>query len=43
MYAPQVTAYSAAIQAAMNLSETPRAEVWFLAADRIVVVGEPLS
>jgi len=37
-YAPQVSAYARATAAALGLSSTPRCELWFLQADRIVVV-----
>lgn len=38
-YAPQARAYPAALAAALSLEEPPRFELWFLNADRVVVVS----
>ena len=38
-YAPQGQAYTRAVQQALELSEPPRFELWFLAAGRIVEVA----
>ena len=38
-YAPQGAAYVRAVQEALELKKAPRFELWFLRADRVVVVG----
>jgi len=37
-YASQVELYARGLQDALGLDHPPRAELWFLAADRVVVV-----
>jgi ATP-dependent exoDNAse (exonuclease V) beta subunit len=38
IYEPQITTYARGLQEALSLASPPRAELWFLHADRIVVV-----
>jgi ATP-dependent exoDNAse (exonuclease V) beta subunit len=40
-YAPQGAAYVRAVAEALGLPETPRFELWFLAAGRVVTAGPP--
>jgi ATP-dependent exoDNAse (exonuclease V) beta subunit len=41
VYAAQGRIYSLAVRGALGLDEDPRFELWFLAADRVVVPGAP--
>ncbi|HEX2253444.1 MAG TPA: UvrD-helicase domain-containing protein, partial [Thermoanaerobaculia bacterium] len=40
IYRPQGTLYARAVRDALSLPRAPRAELWFLRADRVVVLGD---